>query len=78
MKKKNKKVVLVHKKRGGIGRKIVPFPEPIVTRWWLVGACVVQFKASMTTCKRACKGVFAYSATLSVVGQIALCTLGLM
>ena len=73
-----KKMYEFIRREEGLEEKFVPLPEPIVTRWWLVGACAVQFKESMTTWKRACKGVLTYSAASSAVGQIASCTLGLM
>ena len=58
-------------------KKFTPLPEPIVTRWWLVGACAVEFKKSMHTWQKVLKGVLTYSKANSAVGQIASCTLGL-
>ena len=64
--------------RLGLAKKFVPLPEPIVTRWWLVGACAVVFKQNIETWKAVLKGLLTFTPASTAVGKIASSTLGLM
>lgn len=52
--------------------------EPIVTRWWLVGACACSFKESINMWKRICRAFRNSSPSGTASSKIASCTLNLM
>ena len=49
--------------------------EPIMTRWWLVGACACSFKKSMATWRKICKAIRNSAPGGSASSKIASCTL---
>ena len=70
--------LLVMEKLNIEDEKYKKFPEPIVTCWWLVGACAVTFKQNMRVQEELKKGVLTNKQAGSASAQIASCTLGLM
>ena len=52
--------------------------EPIVTRWWLVGACVYSFKESINMWQRICRAICNSAPSGSASSKIAPCTLNRM
>ena len=52
--------------------------EPVLTRWWLVGACAASFKESMHVWKKICVGIRNSAKSTSASMKIASCTLHLI
>lgn len=52
--------------------------EPVLSRWWLVGACALSFKACLETWKRICRAIRNATPAASAFNKIASCTLSLM
>ena len=52
--------------------------EPIVTRWWLVGACACSFKDSIGMWQRICRAIRNSAPSGTASSKIASCTLNLM
>ena len=52
--------------------------EPIVTRWWLVGACACSFKESINMWQRICRAIRNSAPSGTASSKIASCTLNLM
>ena len=52
--------------------------EPVLTRWWLVGACAASFKESMHIWENICIGIRNSSRSNSASMKIASCTLNLL
>ena len=52
--------------------------EPIMTRWWLVGACACSFKESITVWKKICKAIRNSAPSSCASNKIASCTLNLI
>ena len=59
-------------------QKIKKLEEPIMTRWWLVGACACSFKESMITWRKICKAIRNSAPSGSASSKIASCTLNLI
>ena len=62
----------------GLEQEFKRLPEPVLTRWWLVGACAVQLKETKETWKQVLCRVLTYSKSNSAVNKIASTTLGIM
>ena len=58
--------------------KFQKLEEPILTRWWLVGACVCSFKKSMRVWKKIFRGIRNSSLSASTAYKIASCNLTLI
>ena len=59
-------------------QKFKKLEEPIMTRWWLVGACACSFKESMITWRKICKAIRNSVPSGSASSKIASCTLNLI
>ena len=64
--------------RQGLEEKFKRLPEPVLTRWWLVGECAVVFKASKEIWSRVLQSILTYAKSNSASSKIALSTLGLL
>ena len=54
---KLKDIYLYTQSQEGLDLKFQKLEEPIVTRWWLVGACAVSFLAAQQVWTRICDGI---------------------
>ena len=52
--------------------------EPIMTRWWLVGACACSFKEYIITWRKICKAIRNSAPSGSASSKISSCTLNLI
>ena len=52
--------------------------EPVLTRWWLVGACASSFKAHIGTWTKICRAIRNSAKSGSASSKIASCTLNLI
>ena len=58
--------------------KFKKLEQPIVTHWWLVGACACSLKESFCTWKKICRVIRNNSASKSALYKLASCTLNSM
>ena len=65
-------------KQEGLSNKYVSLPEPVMTRWWLVGACACTLKDTVVIWKRLLQGLLTHAKLNSEVCKLASTTLGLM
>jgi len=59
-------------------RKFKRLEEPVLARWWFVGACACSFKESMTQLKLICSAICNSAPSDSACSKIASCTLHLI
>ena len=60
------------------GMKFKVLEEPVLTRWWLVGACAVSFKESIGVWTKICSAIRKSAPSESASLKIASCTLNLI
>ena len=58
--------------------KFKKLEEPVLSRWWLVGACASSFKESRFIWQKICTAVHNSAPSSSACNQIASCTLNLI
>jgi len=58
--------------------KFKKLEEPIMTRWWLVGACACSFKECIITWRKICKAIRNSAPSGSASSKISSCTLNLI
>ena len=73
-----KELYVFVRKEEGLEEKFKSLPEPVLTRWWLVGACAVLLKETFGTWQKVLRGVLTYAKANSAIYKIASSTLGLM
>ena len=52
--------------------------EPIMTRWWLLGACACSFKKSISVWKKVCQAIRNSAPSGSTSSNISSCTLNII
>ena len=70
-----KEIYLYTREQEGLELTFKKLEEPIVTRWWLVGACACSFLASISTWTRICDGIRKSAPTSSASYKVAAATL---
>ena len=73
-----KEIYLYTREQEGLEMKFKKLEEPIVTRWWLVGACATSFLACLSTWTRICDGIRKSAPTSSASYKVAAATLSLI
>ena len=73
-----KDIYLYTQSQEGLELKFQKLEEPIVTRWWLVGACAVSFLAAQQVWTRICDGIRKTAPSDSASYKVAVSTLALI
>ena len=69
-----KDIYLYTRKCEGLDEKFIKLEEPILTRWWLVGACATSFLKCKSTWEKICNGIRQATDTKSAAYKVASAT----